>query len=143
MRDIAERTAFLEDWVAALNVGAEEVVTFYTEETLYEERGIKVAIRGRENLRQFYRQLYPMFSNLAVTTRKSIVTADHAVVEWTMSGTLIGKIPEVPAPSSGEAPFSFEGASILEFADDGRIAREAAYWSVADLIQQISAPRSG
>ena len=73
--------------------------------------------KGRDGARQFWREYKGLLGNVRSRLRSAIESSDRAALEWQSEGT-----------ASTGAPISYEGVTILEFDDEGRVRRFYAYF---------------
>jgi ketosteroid isomerase-like protein len=81
---------------------------------------------GPEGAREFWQSYRSIFGEVASSFRTVIVGDGQAALEWTSTGT-----------SADGDPFTYDGVSILEYAD-GRITRFRAYFDPHALGRQIA-----
>ncbi|MGH8001019.1 MAG: nuclear transport factor 2 family protein [Brasilonema sp.] len=79
-----------------------------------------------EGFREFIRQLQAAFEKLEPITEHIFVASNEAAVKWTMRG--ISK--------SGKSA-TFEGITIFEINDAGKIQTTRAYWNPVLLLMQL------
>ena len=91
--------------------------------------------RGREGPRPFYESLFADLSDGSVRSLRRLYGENFLVDESIWSGTAVGR------------PFGFEGRGrrltfrllhVLEFTEDGRIARENVWLDSAAIAQQLA-----
>ncbi|MFI9202972.1 ester cyclase [Streptomyces sp. NPDC053048] len=137
--DAGERNAFLEEWAKSLSTGeATAPLRFYADDALVEDMAMKKSSRGPQELKALLQRLYDAAPDTRIVVRRCLTAPTHGVVHWTWTGTLSGKLYGFTM-SAPEPSFSVEGVTVVEFADDGRIASEADYWNAADLLHQVGA----
>ncbi|MBD2595647.1 nuclear transport factor 2 family protein [Nostoc spongiaeforme FACHB-130] len=83
-------------------------------------------VKIREDYHRFIGQLQAVFEKLAATTEHIFVAANEAAVKWTMQGV-----------SKTGKSVSFEGITIFEINQDGKIQTTRAYWNPKQLVSQL------
>lgn len=79
-----------------------------------------------EGFREFFGQLQGVFEKLEPTTEYICVAENEAAVKWTIQGK----------SKSGKS-VTFEGITIFEFNEAGKIQTTRAYWNPALMIAQL------
>jgi steroid delta-isomerase len=79
-----------------------------------------------EGFRQFIGQLQAVFEKLEPTTEHIFVGGNEAAVKWTMQGL-----------SKTGKSVTFEGITIFEINEAGKIQTTRAYWSPAAMVAQL------
>jgi steroid delta-isomerase len=79
-----------------------------------------------EGFRDFFGQLQRTFEQLTPTTEHIFAAGNEAAVKWTMQGV----------SQSGKS-VSFEGITIFEINEAGKIQSTRAYWSPESLMAQL------
>ena len=79
-----------------------------------------------EGFREFIGQLQAVFEKLEPTTEHIFVAANEAAVKWTMRGV-----------SKTGKSVTFEGITIFEINEAGKIQTTRAYWNPAAMIAQL------
>jgi steroid delta-isomerase-like uncharacterized protein len=125
-------------WAEAWTSGdADQLLAFYAEDAVYEEKPTNSLATGHEEIRALYDGTHATFSDIEVTPTMGFQTEGWAVVEGTFAGKYTGQIPGLPA---GEGqPFSVPFAAIFELEGD-KIRRSADYFDLASVLAQIGAP---
>jgi steroid delta-isomerase-like uncharacterized protein len=128
------QTTNLNDYVAAWNShDTEKIVSFYTDDIVYEDLGAGQIYRGKEALRGVDTYLFGAFPDLNFEVKSSFISGDWSASEWVMSGTHKGDIPGLPATGKR---FSIRGASVAEL-KEGKIKRISHYYNWITLLQQL------
>jgi steroid delta-isomerase-like uncharacterized protein len=109
--------SLLQSAAAALeSLDAEDLVSHYADDFLFEDTPQDLRITGREQLMSYYRNLFAL-----PAVKFEVTSMFHcegwAGLEWIWSGTKPGQ----------DAGYRIKGASIIEIGD-GKIAREAIYY---------------
>jgi steroid delta-isomerase len=79
-----------------------------------------------EGFQDFFGQLQGTFEQLQPKTEHIFVAGNEAAVKWTMQGV-----------SKSGKPVSFEGITIFEINEAGKIQSTRAYWSPEALMAQL------
>ncbi len=79
-----------------------------------------------EGFREFFGQLQGVFEQLEPTTEHIFVAGNEAAVKWTMRGV----------SKSGKS-VTFEGITVFEVNDAGKITTTRAYWNPALMMAQL------
>ena len=111
----------------------EKIVSFYTDDCIYEDVASGVVSRGKEELKAFIKTTLASFPDLKVEITSFFVAGDWVGSEWVMTGTRTGPSPNSP---TAKKKFSIRGASITEL-QEGKIKRNSDYWNMTSYLQQI------
>ncbi|GGL91344.1 nuclear transport factor 2 family protein [Nakamurella endophytica] len=76
--------------------------------------------RGLDGARLFWEQYLNQFESIASTFSRVEDRAGLGVLEWSSTGQV-----------AGGAPVEYRGVSLIDFDDDGRVARFATYYDTA------------
>ncbi|WP_221360468.1 nuclear transport factor 2 family protein [Streptomyces beigongshangae] len=137
MHDDAVSETYVQKWAASFSSGTvTETLHFYTKDALLEDIALNRFCRGHEEIGAYLQLFYDAVPDMRISARKCLLGPAHAAVHWTWTGTVQGSVPELPDVAPG-TEFSIDGGAILEFAEDGRIARETDYWDTANLLRQF------
>lgn len=91
--------------------------------------------RGPDEARAFYESLFADLADGSVRSERRLYGANFMVDESIWSGTAAGR----PFGFEGRGrPLSFRLLHVIEFADDGRIARENVWLDSAAIAQQLA-----
>lgn len=137
--DPAERTAFLQAWVQVWNERPDPVqksLRFYTENASFIDMTLKHHYRGHNQLLEKLRPYYDAIPDWTIEGRGILVAPDHAVVQWTWSGTVNADLPTITIRFPGRH-FAIPGVTIFNFADNGLISCQTEYWNGVDMLQQL------
>ena len=100
---------------------------------MYEDMALGAVNTGKQQLGAFLRATFAAIPDFRIELKAILSSGDRAASEWIMSGTQTGAFPGIPATSKR---FSVRGASMMELYQ-GKIRRNADYWSLATLLQQV------
>lgn len=79
-----------------------------------------------EGFREFFGQLQGVFEQLESTTEHIFVAGNEAAVKWTIRGV----------SKSGKS-VTFEGITVFEVNEAGKILTTRAYWNPAAMVAQL------
>jgi steroid delta-isomerase-like uncharacterized protein len=123
-------------YIAAVNShDVEKMVSFFTDDCVYEDMAVGVVNRGKQELKAFVTGWYILSNDLNFEVTSFFSAGDWAATEWIMSGTHTGDLPGIPATNKR---FSLRGASVIEIRAD-KIRRNSDYWNFASFLQQVGA----
>ena len=125
---------FVEEYAAAWSTrNVERILSFFTEDCVYEDVALGAVNTGKQELEAFLRATFAAIPDFHIEPKAAFAAGPHRANEWVMSGTQSGPFPGIPATNKW---FSVRGASIMEMEQD-RIRRNTDYWSLAALLQQV------
>jgi steroid delta-isomerase len=104
-----------EDWIANF---AEDAIS-------YDPVG-EPPTKIHENFRAFINQLKTVFNKLEATTEHIFIAGNEAAVKWTMQGI-----------SKTDKSVTFEGITVFEINNFGKIQTTRAYWNPALMLAQL------
>jgi len=79
-----------------------------------------------QGFQEFIGQLQAVFAQLEPTTEHMFIAGNEAAVKWTMRGI-----------TKGGKSVQFEGITVFEINDEGKIQSTRAYWSPEAMIAQL------
>lgn len=79
-----------------------------------------------EGFQEFIGQLKAVFAKLEANKENIFVTGNEAAVKWTMKGV-----------SKTQKTVTFEGITVFEINDSGKIQTTRAYWNPQTMIAQL------
>jgi len=125
----------MNEYLAAWNAhDVEKLLSFFTDDIVYDDVPIGKAYRGKKEVKDFAISTFANFPDFKLEMKPSFIAGDQAAGEWVMSGTFANSnIPGMPATGKS---FSIPGASVTEFRG-GKISRNADYWNMAAFLQQV------
>ncbi|MBF2067196.1 MAG: nuclear transport factor 2 family protein [Calothrix sp. C42_A2020_038] len=110
--------------LAAMN--AEGVLANFAEGAISHDPVGEPPAKVHEGFSEFIARLKSVFDNLATTTESIFIAGNSAAVKWKTQGT-----------SKTGKTVTFEGITIFDINDSGKIQTTRAYWSPADMIAQL------
>ncbi len=126
--------AVLHQWANAWSShDVDNVLRLFTDNCVYEDVPTGAVNRGKDALRAFAEFFFSVAPDFKVDISKHFEADNWAAGEWTMSGTQMGDMPNLPATGK---PFSIRGATILEL-EQGKIQRCTDYWDMAAFLKQL------
>ncbi len=96
--------------------------------------------RGQDRARAFYEELFADLAEGRVVTARRLHGENFLVDDSVWSGRAVGRPFGL---EGGGREISFRLLHVLEFAEDGAIARENVWIDFAALMQQLQAPQQG
>jgi steroid delta-isomerase-like uncharacterized protein len=125
---------FAEEYAAAWSTqDIDAILSFFTKDCVYEDMALGAVNTGKQQLGAFLRATFAAIPDFRIELKAILSSGDRAASEWIMSGTQTGAFPGIPATGKR---FSVRGASMMELYQ-GKIRRNADYWSLATLLQQV------
>ncbi len=123
-------SGFLQQAFAAWNShDPDKVVTFYTEDVVYEDVAYGIVNHGRSELRKFAAGFFEAVPDLKLEVVSSSVHNGHGVAEWVLSGTDTGLY------KTGKK-FSVRGASVFEMRG-GKCLSNKDFYDFATIMRQV------
>ncbi len=110
--------------LAAMNT--EGVLTNFAEDAISHDPVGEPPAKVHEGFGEFIGRLKTVFDNLATNTESIFIAGNSAAVKWKTIG----------ASKTGKT-IIFEGITIFEINDNGKIQTTRAYWSPAEMIAQL------
>ncbi len=130
-----ERTLALID--AAWNEGKLGVIAeLVTDDFVHIDPNVEGVSEGLEGYQETISMFRKGFPDLVIDIEEMIDAGDQVTVRWIARGTHRGKLLNL-TPTSRRV--SLRGASVVRFADDGRIAISWAHWDPVALMQKLTA----
>ena len=118
----------------------DHLLALFTDDLVFEDVAQGVVHRGKDSVRAFAERVFPGFPDMTLELTSRFVTGSQGGGEWMMRGTNRGDSPGMPATGK---QVELRGASIFEFAADGKIRRYADYWDMATFLKQLGLMPSG
>ena len=85
--------------------------------------------QGEDGVRAFWQQYLDQFGSIRSEFSRVVEAGPLGELEWTSRGSL--------GTSQEGTEVEYEGVSLLEFADDGRVRRFATYYDTAALAHRL------
>ena len=99
--------------------------------------GLQDEPNDRDQVRQFFSELFDAFPDFTIEVRDLILEGDQAAVRWRATGTFSGSSRFLGLLPTGES-IDLEGVDIVRVRD-GKIARIDAYTDSSELARQLGA----
>jgi steroid delta-isomerase-like uncharacterized protein len=114
---------------------ADEIVSFMTDDAVYEDVATGAHSRGHDEIKAFIQGMSErVSSDIAFEFPDPIVvTEDGYALEWIMRGTHDRGSDQLPG---SRKPFEIHGVSVGRL-DGGKIAWNRDYWSMGEFLVQI------
>jgi steroid delta-isomerase len=101
-------------------------VEYFAEDALSYDPVGHPPTKVHEGFREFFGQLQVVFEQLEPTTEDVFVAGNEAAVKWTIQGK----------SKSGKS-VAFEGITVFEINESGKIQSTRAYWEPAAMVAQL------
>jgi steroid delta-isomerase-like uncharacterized protein len=112
----------------------DKILSFFTDDCVYEDLGIGVVSKGKKELTGFVNSSLVGVPDVKFQVKSVFVAGDWVGSEYVMSGTFVhSTIPAMPATGK---TFSIRCASILQLRK-GKISRETDYYNMVTFLQQV------
>jgi steroid delta-isomerase-like uncharacterized protein len=132
-KDIQTEKMFRE-YLAAWNAhDLDKIVSFFSEDCVYENIPRGQTYRGKDELKPWAKGVFDAMPDFKLDVTSLFASDDWAACEWVMTGTQTGALPDLPATGKS---FSVRGASIAQL-KDRKILRNADYWDAATFLRQL------
>jgi steroid delta-isomerase-like uncharacterized protein len=112
----------------------ERLLSFYTDDCVYEDLAVGKVNHGKEELRAFCKQGFTAFPDFKIETKSLFASGNRVCIEGIISGTHKGNIPGFP-PATGKM-FSVRAAHICELRGD-KAFRVTDYYDLASVMRQL------
>lgn len=112
---------------------AEKILSFYSDDCIYEDLVVGKVNHGKEELRAFITDLFTGSPDIRMEKKSFFASGDHVCMEWIMSGTHSGNWTGMPATGKS---FSVRGVSVSEIRD-GKVKQNTDYYDGAPLMRQL------
>ncbi|MEV7598271.1 nuclear transport factor 2 family protein [Kitasatospora sp. NPDC089797] len=136
--DPDERKAFVERWVTMWDspTAPTDALAYYTEDAVIVDRAFDHTYRGHRELSEYFSRAGELFADIRSVSLGVLVGPGHAVAQVHYSATVREPFLCLPESSRGKR-FSLHLMSLLEFAEDGRIARSVDAYDRTSVLQQL------
>ncbi len=126
----AAASGFMQQAFAAWNShDPDKVVTYYSEDVVYEDVAYGAVNHGRDELRKFAAGFIEAVPDLKLEVVSSSIHNGHGVAEWVLSGTDKGLY------KTGKK-FSVRGASVFEMRG-GKCSSNKDFYDLATIMRQV------
>ena len=128
-------TQLIERWAEGWTAHDPELLaSIFTDECVYEDVTLGLVHQGLEEIKAFRGGYVSVFPDMAVDEMSHFEVGDTVCLEWTMSGTHEGDLPDLPAT---HRRFVLRGVSVLTLQGD-RFSACRDYWDRSSLLQQLA-----
>lgn len=110
----------------------EKILSFYTDDCIFEDLAISRVLNGKEELRAYIKEGFTNLPDFRIEAKSSFASGDHVCIEWIMSGTS-GNLPGMPVTNKS---YSVPGVAVIEL-KEGKVKRETDYWDTSSLMRQL------
>ena len=112
----------------------ERILSYYTDDCVYEDLAVEKVCRGKEEVRAFCEEVLRAFPDFKVETKSFFCSGNQVCMEAVMTGTYKADIPGLP-PANGKA-FSVRGAHICQLRE-GKAFRVTDYYNMVAVMRQL------
>ncbi|MER5639853.1 nuclear transport factor 2 family protein [Kitasatospora sp. NPDC002227] len=136
--DEHERRAFVERWVAMWEspTAPGDAMAYYTEDAVIEDKAFGHTYRGHAELQEYFSRAGELFADIRSVCTGVQLGPSHAVAHVRYGATIRQPFLCLPESARGKR-FSLDLMALLEFAEDGRIARGVDAYDRACVLQQL------
>jgi len=132
----ASAEKWIKDAVEAWESGdIEGYFSFYTDDCINEHVAAGKVLRGKEELRNYYKALLTAFPDFKVEIKSCFASGNQVCSETIYSATHKGKMPDMPMEPTGKH-WSVPGVRVDEL-KDGKSYRSRIYFDMASILQQL------
>jgi len=130
----AQTSVLINDYTAAWNShDTEKLVSFFTDDCVYEEVAIGKITRGKEEFKAFINAFFAAFPDTNFELTSNFNSGNWYCAEWIWTATHKGNMAGIPATGKR---ISIRGVSVGEL-KEGKIKRNSEYYNLMDFIKQI------
>jgi steroid delta-isomerase-like uncharacterized protein len=130
-----EMTKMLENYFTAWNShDVERLLSFFTDNFLYEDVALKRIVRGKTELRALLESVFIDIADFELEIKSVFSAGSWGAGEWTMSGRFVHSIDPV-LTATGKS-FLVRGATVFELSDC-KISRNTDYLDLTSFLRQI------
>jgi steroid delta-isomerase-like uncharacterized protein len=131
----AKMTRMLEDYFTTWNSqDVERLLSFFTDNCLYEDVSLKRIVRGKAELRTLLESVFTDIASFKMEIKSVFSSGTWGASEWTMSGRFVHSSD--PALTATGKSFLVRGATIFELSDR-KINRNTDYLDLTALLKQV------
>ena len=130
----SQTSTLINEYTAAWNAqDTEKVVSFFTDDCVYEETAIGKITRGKEEIRVFLNRFFTVFPDTNFELTSNFISGNWYCAEWLWTATHKGNMAGIPATGKR---ISIRGVSVGEF-KEGKLKRNSEYYNLMDFMKQI------
>jgi steroid delta-isomerase-like uncharacterized protein len=128
-------TKILEQYFIAWNShDVERLLSFFTDDCLYEDVSLKRIVRGKAELRALLESVFADIADFKMETKSVFSAGNWGAGEWTMNGIFVHSSD--PLLTATGKSFLIRGATIFELSD-GKISRNTDYLDLTLFLRQV------
>ena len=128
-------TRMLEDYFAAWNSqDVERILSFFTDDCLYEDVALKRIVRGKAELQALLESVFTDIAGLKMDIKSVFSSGNWVASEWTMSGRFVHSSD--PLLTATGKSFLVRGATVFELSN-GKISRNTDYLDLTGFLRQV------
>jgi steroid delta-isomerase-like uncharacterized protein len=128
-------TKMLEDYFTAWNSqDVERIVSFFTDDCLYEDVALKRIVRGKAELRTLLESVFSDIAGFKMEIKSVFSTERWGASEWTMVGRFVHSSD--PLLTATGKSFLVRGATVFELSDR-KISRNTDYLDLTAFLRQV------
>ena len=130
-----EMAKMLENYFIAWNShDVERILSFFTEDCLYEDVALKRIVRGKTELRALLESVFADIAGFKMEIKSVFSAGSWGASEWTMSGRFVhSNDPMLTATGNS---FLVRGATVFELSDR-KISRNTDYLDLTGFLRQV------
>jgi len=128
-------TKIVHEYLVAWNThDSEKLLSFFTDDCIYEDVALGRLERGKEQVGSLLKSIFVDVPDFKMEVKSAFGSGDWGAGEWIMTGTFVhSSVPTVPATGKS---FAVRGATILELRY-GKISRNTDYIDLPTFLRQI------
>jgi steroid delta-isomerase-like uncharacterized protein len=112
----------------------EKILSYYTDDCVYEDLAIEKVSRGKDEVRAFCENALRAFPDFKVETKSFFYSGNQICIEGVMTATYKADIPGLP-PANGKA-YSVRAAHICQLRE-GKAFRVTDYYNLMAVMTQL------
>jgi steroid delta-isomerase-like uncharacterized protein len=130
-----ETAKMLENYFAAWNShDVERILSFFTDDCLYEDVALKRIVRGKTELRALLESVFVDIAGFKMEIKLVFSAGNWGASEWTMSGRFVHSSD--PLLIATGKSFLIRGATVFELSDP-KISRNTDYLDLTSFLRQV------
>jgi steroid delta-isomerase-like uncharacterized protein len=130
-----ESTKMLENYFTSWNSqDVEGILSFFTDDCLYEDVALKRIVRGKSALRALLESVFVDIAGFRMEIKSVFSAGSWGASEWTMSGRFVHSSDPV-LTATGKS-FLVRGATFFELSN-GKISRNTDYLDLTEFLKQV------
>jgi steroid delta-isomerase-like uncharacterized protein len=97
----ADKVRLIESEAVGWSRNMDRLLASYTEDVSYEDPGMGLALKGKDQVRAFAQSFFDAFPDLKAEIVSTVVAGDRAASEWRSAGRRRATCPAFPLRTSG------------------------------------------